>query len=1370
MASGLFTLKQQLGATINKSWSGYMVPSYVEYLVIAGGGGGGGNAGGGGGAGGLLTGILPVTANTSYTVTVGASGTGGTSIYGTSGGNSSFGSITATGGGSGGAFNGYPGMSGGSGGGGGTNQSGLPAPAGGQSIFGQGNTGGNGGVYAASGANVGGGGGGAGTVGLNGNGTTGVGAAGGAGIASAFSGITTAYSGGGGGGAYFAQGAGTAGAGGVGGGGNGAANPSSAGINGSVNTGGGGGGGAAGGGVGGNGGSGIIMVRYPGTSPLFGGGTISYANGYVIHTFTVSGTLTPVSMITASYLIAAGGGAGGGARAQAEGAGGGGAGGIITGTNLIIDANSSYVITVGAGGAGINNDRGTSGLNSTIAIVTTTAYGGGGGGAGSSAGIINGLSGGSGGGSCYPTYAGQGSAGTGTAGQGNNGGVANLSPNNRAGGGGGAGAAGASGTTSGSGGVGIANPIAGSTAGKYSTTYSAFYIGGGGGGGCASPGTPGLGGEGGGGAGNNAGTNGINGFDGTINSGGGGGGGGADGSRGPATGGNGGSGVVVIAYPGTSQLMSGGEVTIAGGNVIHTFKNSGILGPAISVSNSLRFRSSNSAYLGRTPTTAGSRTKWTWSAWVKRGNFSTYQMLWEAGNASNVSEGFLYFVGDGLRYFEADGSGATLLSIPSNGFFRDPSAWYHIVLAIDTTQSLATNRVKIYVNGVDLTTTGTSPAQNAQTVFNSAVAHKIGTRYGAIQYFDGYMTEINMIDGQQLGPSAFGTKNQLGQWIPIKYTGTYGTNGFYLKFSDTASTTSLGYDSSGNNNNFTASGISLTAGSTYDAMKDVPTGISATVGNYAVLNPLNASTTYVTLSDGNLTYQDTTAGGSFQGAVTTMFADSGKWYAEFTMGAAGGGPGYWGVGIASPPKTVNFYPEQTVTGYAGYTYQGSTGQKANNDTNTNYGNTYTTGDVISVAVDIDNSKVWFAKNGTWQASGDPVAGTNPAFTIQSGLPYGFACNNGASSYQVYIYANFGQRAWSYTPPTGYLALNTYNLPAPVVGSTPTTVANKYFDAQQWNPPYVGPGGAFTMVNDGQFQPDLVWWKARSRGAGHSLFDSVRGATKQLGSDSTAAEQTIGSYLTSFNTNGFSMGSGDTGTNNPSDTYIAWQWRAGGSAVTNTAGTITSSVSANTSAGFSVVTYTGVSNGTVGHGLGVAPSMIIVKSRGVQNWFIYHTSLGNTKYMTFSTDAATTNSGSWNNTSPTSSVFTSGSFFSTNSMVAYCWAEVPGFSKFGSYTGNASTDGPFVYCGFRPRWVMVKRTDYDGSGPQWNIFDAVRPNSYNDSALGNLRANASDAESSGWPIDFVSNGFKIRYAGETNYSATHIFAAFAETPFKYASAR
>ena len=323
--------------------------------------------------------------------------------------------------------------------------------------------------------------------------------------------------------------------------------------------------------------------------------------------------------------------------------------------------------------------------------------------------------------------------------------------------------------------------------------------------------------------------------------------------------------------------------------------------------------------------------------------------------------------------------------------------------------------------------------------------------------------------------------------------------------------------------------------------------------------------------------------------------------------------------------------------------------------------------------------------------------------------------------------------------------------------------SKYFNTVL----YTGNGSARSITGVG-FKPDWVWVKPRSAVNDHVLADVVRGVTKTLATNQTAVELTNTNAFTSFNTDGFSLGTG-TDVNSNTVTYASWNWLAGGTGVSNTSGTISSTVSANTTSGFSIVAYQGTSvAGTIGHGLGVAPKMIIIKRRTAfaEDWLVYHASLGATKNLKLNTTAGeATSSSPFNNTAPTSTVFSVSNDGTTNSSsstyIAYCFAEVKGFSKFGSYTGNGSSDGTFVYTGFKPAFVICKSSS---NAFAWVMHDSKRP-SYNATNL-YLYAQSTNNEASDIPHDFLSNGFKIRSTfSDTNGSGmTYIYMAFAENPF------
>jgi hypothetical protein len=771
---------------------------------------------------------------------------------------------------------------------------------------------------------------------------------------------------------------------------------------------------------------------------------------------------------------------------------------------------------------------------------------------------------------------------------------------------------------------------------------------------------------------------------------------------------------------------------------INVFGGGNSSAPVFPVQRSVRLRSNASAYFNRT--FASTANTWTFSVWIKRGTLGTVQNI-AASRLSGTGSATLNFnADDTLSFVNSLGTSVTTTAV-----YRDPSAWYHIVARV--TQSSTSF---LYVNGVQVATWA---AGSASYLFNSAWTSAIG-RPGDLnsQYFDGYLTEVNFIDGQALTPTSFGSINSsTGVWQPIKYSGTYGTNGFYLNFQDNsgATATTIGKDSSGNGNNWTPNNISVTAGVTYDSMLDVPTLTGATNANFCTLNPTYAASTSVT--DGNLTHSRTAA--SWNNVAGSIYVTSGKWYFEVTKVGSGGGIDYTMVGVANNSAVSS---EGYTTPSNSWTYL-SSGNKYGNGTNTTYGATFTGGDVIGVALDMDAGTITFYKNNTSQGT---------AFTGLTGqlAPWvGNFANSGTSSAQC----NFGQRPFSYTPPTGFKSLNTYNLPDSTIPNGATQFAATT---------YTGTGSSlaiFNTVNGKSFTPDFVWVKGRSGATDHALYDSVRGTTKQLESNATAAETTEATGLTAFDSSGFTVGAlAQMNTN--AATYVGWQWKAGGAAVTNTSGSISSQVSANPSAGFSIVTYTGTGSGavSVGHGLGVAPRMIIVKDRSlVRSWSVYHISMGNTNGVALNaTTASAAATGWWNNTSPTSSVFTVGTFENeASSYVAYCFSEIAGFSKFGSYTGNGSADGVFVYLGFRPRWIMIGPSS---NVTNWTIIDTSR-NTYNLSGA-SLYANLSNVETSvgsGAPVDILSNGFKWRTTAQPNTSGqTYIYAAFAENPFKNALAR
>jgi len=502
------------------------------------------------------------------------------------------------------------------------------------------------------------------------------------------------------------------------------------------------------------------------------------------------------------------------------------------------------------------------------------------------------------------------------------------------------------------------------------------------------------------------------------------------------------------------------------------------------------------------------------------------------------------------------------------------------------------------------------------------------------------------------------------------------------------------------------------------------------------------------LSNGNLQGFGGSGGTGDVFSTSTIGMSSGKWYCE-VLYAAKGGASALNVGIIERNTNQN-YPD--------YGYYSNNGNKYNDLSSSAYGASWDVNDVIGISYDADVGTLVFYKNGVSQGT---------AFSGLSGTYFFCQARFGSDSHTTQW--NFGQRPFAYAPPAGFLSLCTTNLPTPTIGATSTTQANDYFNTVL----YTGTGSSLGVTGVG-FQPDFVWIKSRSAATDHGLYDAVRGVQKQLESNTATAETTETTGLTAFNTDGFTVGAlAQLNTNTA--TYVGWNWNGGGSNATNTSGSITSTVRANTTAGFSIVTYTGTgANATVGHGLGVAPSMIIIKGRSTSyDWRVYHSALGNTKAVFLNTSSeAVVSSTYWNDTSPTSTVFSLGTNAGMNesagTYVAYCFAPVAGYSSMGSYLGTGTADGTFVYTGFRPAYVLIKLTT--NAAIDWVVFDNKR-NTYN-ATDARLFPSLSNAEAAGAPIDLLSNGFKMRENNSYNNGSgwTYVYMAFAESPFKYANAR
>jgi hypothetical protein len=759
------------------------------------------------------------------------------------------------------------------------------------------------------------------------------------------------------------------------------------------------------------------------------------------------------------------------------------------------------------------------------------------------------------------------------------------------------------------------------------------------------------------------------------------------------------------------------------------------------ISRSVRLRSSATAYFNRNAyPVSGAGTKWTMSKWLKRGTIGVQTDLFTFVSTTGAAQqaGIQFDSNNAIRWWQF-ASGTYQFHKVTTAVFRDPSAWYHIVFVYDTTLATATDRCQIWINGVRQTSfsTSTDPSLNLVTYYNTGTLYPyLGAENrnasSALAPFDGYLTEVNFIDGQALTPSSFGqTDATTGVWSPIKYTGTYGTNGFYLNFSNPSAATAaaIGADYSGNGNNWTPNNISVTAGATYDSMLDVPTQFADGGngrGNYCVLNPLRSPGGNGAITQGNLYVVTLSGDGHYSGTIAMT---SGKWYAEFTptfLGAAGL------VGLVDISKVApTAYPNSTAFGWIYI----STGNKINNNVSVAYGATWTTNDVIGIAYDADAGTVTFYKNGASQ--GQAYSGITGDIA--------FCCYDAASANYAEFAANFGQRPFSYTPPTGFRALNTLNLPTPTI-----LKGNQFFDATL----FTSTGTTQVVTNSG-FRPDWLWFKRRNAAQDHFLFTDPISLDQYLSSNTTAAEATSTTFLDTVNADGFTMGTGNFASTSP---VVCWNWKEGATQ------------------GFDIVTFTGSTGSySVNHSLGVAPKMIIYKDRvAAAGWVVMHSSLANmtAAYLLLNSTAAVANLGT-TVPAPTSTTFGCSATITNNgdATLAYLFSEVAGFSKFGSYTGNGSADGPFVFCGFRPRWIMVKNISATG---EWYLHDTARDvgNLAQNRLFPNLSAAESPSTTNG-SLDILSNGFKVRTPGTDNNNVngnTYIYAAFAENPFKNALAR
>ena len=921
------------------------------------------------------------------------------------------------------------------------------------------------------------------------------------------------------------------------------------------------------------------------------------------------------------------------------------------------------------------------------------------------------------------------------------GGSGSGGPDYGTGGGGGAGSAGGTGTDSaaglaGSGKLGFDGYYyaAGGGGGTHTGPAEGAPGGqGGGGGGAADSGSDGPGGTGGRNAGG-AGSGTAGGAGGANTGSGGGGGAGNAGSAGGA----GGSGIVVIRWPNHTVTVNGDTHTDTAVKKIGTasgqFDGSDEL--VLADSDDFNFRTDD----------------FTVEMWVRFDDVTTnnqqllmkravtyygdYVLWWSSSN------GLVWTSGSG-------GSGTDVSQGSTSGWAND--TWYHVAI-VKTGTSLIGYRDGVAI----LTTTDTRDYDNTASVY-------IGSSNGS-GYLTGYIDELRISKGV----------GRYGNFTPPTEPFTSDGDTKFLVQSNSFSGGGLGGDHSGNYNTFLQNNIGPD-----DSMEDNPDI------NFATFNPLLSNQNSANYYEGNLRWKTNTSGGQDVNTASTISTSSGKWYCEFYANESSRNSDWiFGIGdninelnrassyLGETGNSFGYYPAgQQVYGPLGTT--NSYGPTGKGDQ-----------DIFQMAVDIDAGKAWWGVNGTWNNSGDPAAGTN-SVTITVGLDYafgvGFATNG--SNWVDYI-VNFGQDSsfagtftsqgnedgngigdFYYAPPSGFLALCASNLPTPGISNP-----QEHFEGVL----YTG-SAVERKISSLLFQPDFTWIKTIDLAYNHRGFDVVRGATKELYLNDTDVEVTDAQSLKSFDSDGFTLGTG-SGSNPASEPMASWNWKAGGTPVSNTDGTITSSVSANTTAGFSILTFVGnqTSGATVGHGLSVAPDMFWVKGIDLaDSWGVYAKPMGNEHGLLLNSDVSQIDSVTyWNDTTPTASVFSLGNDTMINktgiNYIVYCFHSVAGYSKVGSYVGNGDGEGPFEYTGFKPAWVLFKAIDY--ANQDWRLGgNKMNPGNPTNNMF---QINKANAQESGNTVDYLSNGFKIRLGGNgfNNSGSNYVYIAFAESPFKTSNAR
>ena len=831
------------------------------------------------------------------------------------------------------------------------------------------------------------------------------------------------------------------------------------------------------------------------------------------------------------------------------------------------------------------------------------------------------------------------------------------------------------------------------------------------------------------------------------------------------------------------------------------------------IANSIRMSSGADSKLSRSQGTPTSRDKMTLSLWVKRHDDSTT----DSNNTIIVAGtgGATYFYasfGDNMAMENVGGNQSTAY-LNTNAFWRDITAWYHWIFRIDTTQSSASDRIRMYMNGTQVTgfsntTMQTNTAQNED--FSWLNQDGITIAYGGLSG-SGHGTEgadlsfadIAFYDGQSYYSELGEFKN--GVWIPKDPSGlTFGDNGYWLKFGDSSS---LGTDSSGNGNTFTVANIA-----SHDQLLDSPTFNDDNMGNVMGMNSLDHGThSSCTFSEANfktsLVQQN-----SHRAVRGPRIPDTGKWYWECDVDhTTNGFPSYLGVMSSEADSTLDADTNFTTAGSYFYDPNGGNARKesTSNTASTAPSAAGNADAIVSVAVDMDNDKIWFAQNGTWinigGGVGNPATGANAIATLdEEDLCVAHAIEPATGTSNVYW--NFGQDGtfcgrqtaqnnqdsngygnFYYSVPSGFQALCAANLPMPEEfdpNETDDDYTQKLFSPLL----YTGDGSSRTISGLG-FQPDLIWIKRRSgTGKRHYVVDSNRGlnsTSPYIHPDQNVSEGTGNSTgVSGANSDGFTIGGSLDYVNENTSTYVAWCWRAnGGTTSTLTSGTINSTVQVDPTGYFSIIGYTADgTNGafTVAHGLSATPSFILHKDlEQNRNWSVYHRDLNtgspgdqDTLFLNAS-DAQADQGGSWDVSNITSTLIgcVDGGFMNTgtNTQIMYAWANREGYFRAGRFEGNNNTDGAIGYCGFRPAMIIVKDLD---DAENFVIFDNERSslNVVDDGLFPNADSAETTGSGSGFDVDFLANGFKMRCTHDNmNGGSTYVFAAWAEVPYKYATA-